>query len=119
MENYADYNFYQNDYKGSLSETLFNRFITEASVEIRNYINTEIADEVIEELTDEEYFRFQYAVCSLCDFLNKNGTVASKGSANSISIDGVSISGGTSGDSYESSKAKILDSLPQKLTRYL
>ena len=119
MENYADYNFYVNDYKGSLSETLFNRFITEASVEIRNYINREITDEVIAELTDEEYFRFQYTVCSLCDFLNKNGTVANKGNANSISIDGVSISGGTSENSYESNKAKLLESLPQKLTRYL
>ena len=119
MENYADYNFYQNDYKGSLSETLFNRFITEASVEIRNYINTEITDEVIEELTDEEYFRFQYAVCSLCDFLNKNGTVANKGNANSISIDGVSISGGTSENSYESNKAKLLENKKKKLTRYL
>ena len=119
MENYTDYAFYRDDYKGSLSETLFNHFITEASVEIRNYINREITDEVIAELTDEEYFRFQYTVCSLCDFLNKNGTVANKGNVNSISIDGVSISGGTSENSYESNKIKVLESLPQKLTRYL
>ena len=119
MENYADYTFYRDDYKGSLSESLFNRFITEASVEIRKYINTEITDEVKAELNEEEDFLLQYTACQMCDFLNKNGSVATKDNGKSISIDGVSISGGSGGDSYETDKQKIFDNLPQKLTRYL
>ena len=52
MENYADYNFYRSEFKGSLSIDLFNSLIIEASREIDKNINCELTSDVIDDLND-------------------------------------------------------------------
>ena len=92
MKDYADHEFYMNEYKqGSLSGDLFYEFIVEASREIDKYVNREINDYVLEHLTDREKWQLQYTACMLCDYLQSNGSIT-KGSTSegtSISIDGV------------------------------
>ena len=57
MENYADYNFYISEFKGSLSIDLFNSLIIEASREIDRNVNCEITSEVIDALNDRDKWR--------------------------------------------------------------
>ena len=57
MENYADYNFYRSEFKGSLSIDLFNSLIIEASREIDRNINCELTSEVIDALNDRDKWK--------------------------------------------------------------
>jgi len=119
MENYADYTFYTSVYDGSLSSDLFNHFIIEASRIIEDNVNRKLTTEVLNSLDSDELNRLKYCACQLCDYLQVNGT-ASSTSSKSVSIDGVSISGGT--DSEQISKNNlntILNRLPHELTRDL
>lgn len=109
MINYADYTYYINEYKGSLSQTLFNSLIIKASREIDKYVNRKITSDDL-----EEYEEIKYVACSLCDKLN---TISNK-NVSSISIDGVSK---TFKGSSEINKdiQNVLDNLPEELTRYI
>ena len=113
MENYADYNFYSIEFKGSLSIDLFNSLIIEASREIDRNVNCELTSEVIDALNDRDKWKLKYVACMLCDYFNEV-----KGGASSISIDGVSISKKASAD-FIKDKKNILNNLPDELTRYL
>lgn len=118
MENYADYQFYQEQYKGSLSDSLFSSYIIKASRMIDNNVNRELTNEVIENLNDRDKYRLKYAACELCDFISENGLSSSK-NASSISIDGVSITNKEKSESSISKdKAIILAQLPLELIRY-
>ena len=44
MINYADYTFYVNEFKGSLSVDLFNSIIPKASREIDRHVNRKITE---------------------------------------------------------------------------
>ena len=120
MENYADYSFYQNEYKGNLSVDLFNSFIVKASREIDKNVNRELTTEVIEKLTEREQWQLSYCACELCDFLKNSGGNTLDNNANSISIDGVSINKATkTNDELKQVKKNIVDNLPDVLTRYI
>ncbi len=122
MINYADYNFYQGTYKGSLSETLFSSLIVKASREIDRNVNRELTSTYIESLSAEDQYKIKYTACELCDYFDTNGTNGGVGKAKSISIDGVSISRGNSNQTNEDitkNKRNIIDNLPQDLIRYL
>lgn len=111
MIEYADYEFYLNEYKGSLSRNLFNSLIKKASFEIQNNVNRKLTKE---DLKSENGYKIKYTTCMLVDYLNteKNGNVKS------ISIDGVSKTIKTLEETNKD-KAKIFDYLPQELTRYI
>lgn len=118
MINYADYEFYKNVYKGSLSNDLFSLYIIEASREIDRNVNRTITDGYISKMSNEDKYKLQYVACALCDFYSNNGTSTS-GQKN-VSIDGVSISGG--GDTLDTiakAKKNVLGNLPHELTRFL
>lgn len=121
MQNYADYNFYTEEYKGTLSEDLFSSYIVKASRIIDSNVNRELTENVIESLSDRDKYRLKYVACELCDFININGSPSlSSSGANSISIDGVSINKTTKSETQISNdKAVILADLPLELTRYL
>lgn len=112
--NYAEYEYYENTYKGSLSSDLFNSLIVKASREIDKNVNTDITQDVIDALSEKDQDRLQYVACQLCDLLNK----VEVSGASSISIDGVSK---TFKSNVELAKDKneVLDGLPQCLTRYI
>lgn len=120
MENYADYQFYQEQYKGSLSEDLFSSYIVKASRIIDNNVNKELTNEVVDDLNDRDKYRLKYVACELCDFININGSSSSDSkNASSISIDGVSITNKEKSESKVSKdKAVILAQLPLELIRY-
>jgi hypothetical protein len=121
MENYADYDFYINQYKGSLSNDLFDTLIIKASRGIDRNVNVMLTQEIINDLTETEQWQLKYVACELVDFINNNGLNSdTTAGANSISIDGVSINKNVKSEDYiKASKKKIYDNLPMKLTRYL
>lgn len=109
MINYADYQYYSDIYKGSLSQTLFNSLISKASRVIDKNVNRKIT---LDDLS--KYEEIKYVACELCDKLdalkNKNVT--------SISIDGVSKTF-KSNDEIKQDLLDVLDNLPIELVRYL
>lgn len=124
MINYADYSFYIEDYKGSLSADLFSSYIIKASREIDRNVNCDLTEEKISELSEREQWQLKYCACELCDFLKNSGgnsQVCGIGAEN-ISIDGVSInksSNKKSESQIAKDKLNILSNLPVSLTRYL
>lgn len=124
MINYADYDFYTNEYKGSLSIDLFNSLIIKASREIDKNVNRKLTEANIKRLSEDEQWQLKYVACELCDFLKNSGGNSGKYSfgADSISIDGVSISKGSNIKSeaqINKDKKNILGDLPLSLIRYL
>lgn len=109
MLNYADYQYYSDTYKGSLSQALFNSLIIKASREIDKHVNREITEN---DLTNYEVIK--YVACSLCDKLN---TISNK-NISSISIDGVSKTFKNSSD-VEKEILDVLENLPEELMRYI
>lgn len=120
MINYADYIFYSKEYKGSLSEDLFNSLIVRASREIDKNINCDLTQEAINKLTKMEQYKLKYTACELCNFINLTGGNSSNGEASSISIDGVVIKRNeTSESQIIRNKREIIANLPTNLTRFL
>lgn len=116
MINYADYEFYSNTYKGSLSGDLFNSLIEKTSREIDLYVNREITED---DLNNEKHnfgYKIKYTTCLLLDYINSQ--TKTNGAVESISIDGVSKTMKSLSD-IEKDKQKIVNNLPQELTRYL
>lgn len=109
MINYADYEFYQNTYKGSLSVDLFNSLIPKASREIDRVVNRELQEEDIDN-------KVRFVACELVDFLSKSES--SNGGVSSISIDGVSKTFRNDTEIKQGIK-NIADGLPHELTRFL
>lgn len=108
MINYADYQFYKETYKGSLSDSLFNSLIPKASREIDKVVNRELQEADINN-------KVKFVACELVDFLNNN---SDKGALSSVSIDGVSKTY-SSRQEYRQSRAEILNGLPLDLIRFL
>ena len=111
MINYADYDFYMNEYHGSLSNSLFTSLIGKASREIDKYINREIKEAEL-----DEFEKVKWVACELVDFLNVNNNIDNNYS--SISIDGVSKTK-RSNLEIKVNKLNIINGLPQELTRCL
>lgn len=113
MINYADYNFYEKTYKGSLSDSLFNSLIPKASREIDKAVNKEL-EEV--DITD----KVKYVACELVDFLNANEDSMNGNKVSSISIDGVSKNYVTkSKEEIKAEERDILNGLPLDLIRFI
>lgn len=109
MIEYADYEFYQDTYKGSLSVDLFNSLIPKASREIDKVVNRELTEEDIDN-------KVRFVACELVDFLSKSES--SNGGVSSISIDGVSKTF-RSDSEIKQGVSKITNGLPHELTRFL
>ena len=91
MNKYADYNFYTNEYKGTLTEQSFNSYIIKSSKAIERNINRKLNQEIFDNLEDGDIKeKISYVACELCDYYNTFGDSTSQGKPNSISIDGVS-----------------------------
>ncbi len=120
MINYADYEFYKKNYKGCLSDDLFDSLIIKASREIDKNINCDLTESIINSLSNTDKYKLKYTACELCDFFNTNGFNSSKEKVNSISIDGVSINKNVKSESeINNHKRNIISNLPDKLTWYL
>lgn len=112
MLDYADYNFYIQEYKGKLTMPLFNSLIVKASREIDNHTNRQI---IQKDLNSNYGWKIKYTACMLCDILNSE---KSSNGVTSISIDGVSKTMKSS-EEFKIEKRKAFDNLPEELTRYL
>lgn len=115
MRNYADYNFYQNEFHGSLSNDLFSYYIVKASRVIDRNVNRKLTEDVINSLSEDEHYDLKYVACELTEQIKKDS------GANQISIDGVSIVKKNYATQNEEKNEirKILNNLPHELTRYL
>ena len=69
MMNYADYDFYTNEYKGSLSIDLFNSLIIKASREIDKNVNKDLTETNIERLTEREQWQLNMLLANFAIFL--------------------------------------------------
>ena len=116
MINYADYDFYSNTYKGTLSSDLFNSLIGKTSREIDTYVNREIKEVDLNNGYNNFGYKIKYTTCLLLDYINSEK--GQNGAVQSISIDGVSKTVKSIVE-REKDKKKIIDNLPQELTRYL
>lgn len=120
MENYADYEFYVEEYKGSLSIDLFNFLIIKASRDIDRNINCKLNADVINSLSEEDQYKIKYVACELVDYINNFGGNSSRGKANEIRLDGVAITRNNKSESMTiKNKSQIYDNLPHNLTRWL
>lgn len=120
MENYVDYEFYVEEYKGSLSVDLFNFLIIKASRDIDRNINCKLNEDVINSLSEEDQYKIKYVACELVDYINNFGGSSSNGKASSIKIDGVDITrNNKSEEMIIKNKSQIYDNLPHNLTRWL
>lgn len=116
MINYADYSFYSTTYKGSLSQDLFNSLIGKTSREIDTYVNREIKEVDLSNIEHNFGYKIKYTTCLLLDYINTQTKI--NGAVESISIDGVSKTIKSLSD-IEKDKQKIINNLPQELTRYI
>lgn len=120
MENYADYEFYAEEYKGSLSVDLFNFLIIKASRDIDRNINCKLNEDILNSLSEDDKYKIKYVACELVDYINNFGSNSSSGRANSIKLDGVAINRDTKSEvTIIKNKSQIYDNLPHNLTRWL
>lgn len=116
---YADYKYYNEEYKGTLPESSFDSIILKASREIDNNINTRLNNNKVNNLPEEAQEQLKYTACALVDFINKKQEDESK-KVSSISIDGVNKSYKIlSFEDMKKEKIEILKSLPDELTCFL
>lgn len=120
MINYADYEYYQNTYRGNLSSDLFNSLIIKASRCIDRNVNRRLTQDLLNNLEKDDLERIKYTACELCDFYNTEGSDSGNGKAKSISIDGVGITRNEKTEAQQKTALRnILNNLPHELTRYL
>nr|DAJ75839.1 MAG TPA: Head Tail Connector Protein [Caudoviricetes sp.] len=119
MNNYAEYEFYINEYQGNLSNDLFDILIVKASRDIDRNVNCRLTEDIINSLSDDEKYKLQYTTCELVDYINNYGSNSNNAKAKSISIDGISIDRTGTDELKTKSKKQIYDNLPIVLTRWL
>lgn len=118
MINYATYEFYKSNYRGKLSNDLFNDLIPKASREIDKYINRELFEDDLDKNTTNGA-KVQFVACQLVDYINTNNT-NNKKNVSSISIDGVNKTYITKNDEeIKKEVLSVINGLPQELTRCL
>lgn len=116
---YADYNYYLNDYYGTVPKNSFNSLVLKASREIDKNVNTRLTETKINNLPKEAQEQLKYTACALVDLIYKKQECDNR-KLSSYSIDGVSKTFKIMSDNeYKSSKKEILKYLPDELTRYL
>ena len=116
---YADYNYYLNDYYGTVPKNSFNSLVLKASREIDKNVNTRLTETKINNLPQEAQEQLKYTACDLVDLIYKKQESDSK-KISSFSIDGVSKTFKSfSDEEYKSSKREVLKYLPDELTRFL
>ncbi len=87
---YADYQFYAETYKGSLSETDFNKFVNRAAMDIDKFTFQRAAT-----APDEMQLSLKYCNCELAETLQKynaQDTATVGGLISAESVDGYSVS---------------------------
>ena len=116
---YADFKYYKETYKGTLTEDSFDSLILKASREIDKNINTRLTEIKINNLPNEAQEQLKYTACALVDLIYKKQESDGK-KISSFSIDGVSKTFKSfSDEEYKSSKREVLKYLPDELTRFL
>lgn len=115
--NYADYNYYKNEYKGNLSAERFNALLKKASIIIDKNINRELDKEKFSDLSARVQDRVKYVLCALVDLLEKKEK--NNKNISSISIDGVSKTYKTITEKeFSEEKKQCLAYLPDELTSW-
>lgn len=116
---YVDYEYYTDNYYGTLPESSFNPLALKASREIDNNVNTSLNEEIINNLSEEAQDKLKYTTCALIDLFDKKETADNR-KVSSISIDGVNKTfKSTSMSELRIEKRRILETLPNELTKYL
>ena len=116
---YADFEYYKETYKGTLTEDSFNSLILKASREIDKNVNTRLTEKKISNLPEEAQEQLEYTACALVDLINQKQESSNR-KITSYSIDGVTKNFKVlSDEEYKKSKREILACLPDELTCFL
>lgn len=116
---YADFNYYSNEYLGTLPKDSFNSLIIKASREIDKNINTRLTETKTNNLPKEAQEQLKYTACALVDLIHKKEESDNK-KLSSYSIDGVTKTFKMiSDEEHKNSKNEIIKCLPDELTRFL
>ena len=75
---YADFKYYKETYKGTLTEDSFDSLILKASREIDKNINTRLTEIKINNLPNEAQEQLKYTACALTDLINKKEVEVTK-----------------------------------------
>ena len=79
---YADFEYYKETYKGTLTENSFNSLILKASREIDKNVNTRLTETKISNLPEEAQEQLKYTVCALIDLIYKKASPDASNSSN-------------------------------------
>lgn len=116
---YVDYEYYVDDYYGTLPEDSFDSLALKASKEIDRNVNTRLTLDIINNLPEEAQEQLKYTACALIDLISKKQESDGR-KLSSISIDGVNKTFKIiSNEDYKKSRKEIIANLPIELTRYL
>lgn len=116
---YADYEYYNEKYKGALPEDSFDSIILKASREIDKNVNIRLNDNKINTLSEEAQEQLKYTACALVDFISKKQENENR-KVSSISIDGVNKNYKVlSAEDLKKEKIDILRNLPDELVCFL
>ena len=116
---YADYNYYKNNYKGTIPNDSFDSLVLKASKEIDKNVNTRLTATKINNLSEEAQEQLKYTACALIDLIYRKQESDNK-KISSYSIDGVSKTFKTiSNKDIIEEKKEILNGLPDELTCYV
>lgn len=116
---YADFEYYKETYKGTLTENSFNSLILKASREIDKNVNTRLTETKINNLQEEAQEQLKYTACALVDLICQKEESSNR-RVSSYSIDGVSKSFNILSDNdYKKSKKEIITCLPDELTCFI
>lgn len=116
---YADFKYYKETYRGTLTEDSFDSLILKASREIDKNINTRLTERKINNLPSEAQEQLKYTACALVDFISKKQENENR-KVSSISIDGVNKNYKVlSAEDLKKEKIDILRNLPDELVCFL
>ena len=116
---YVDYEYYKNNYYGTLPEDSFNSLALKASREIDKNVNTRLNEDKINNLPNEAQEQLKYTTCALIDLIYKKQENDNK-KVSSYSIDGVSKTyKSISNADIMKEKRNALNCLPNELTKYI
>ena len=115
--NFADFNYYKNEFKGVNTTESFERNIKMATNIVENNINCEL-ENYYNQATPKAQIKIKDTICALVDLIIKREK--SDKDISSISIDGVSKSFKSMNNSEFSEKKKeCLSFLPDEIVRFV
>ena len=87
-----DYQYYRDDYKGTIGEAEFNALLPKAEAVLKMYIDDRVRTDQLQDTLDG-YGNFDKALCFEVDYIDQNGGAAAVNGASDLDLKQVQSSG--------------------------